>query len=59
MSLVIAAGISCSGTDSAVSRSLSVGAAIDPDVGDHTDEILLDLGYDDEEIERLHNQGVV
>ena len=30
-----------------------------PDVGDHTDEILLDLGYDDEEIERLHNQGVI
>ena len=30
-----------------------------PDVGDHTDEILLGLGYDDKEIERLHDQGVV
>jgi len=30
-----------------------------PDVGDHTDEILVGLGYDNEEIVRLHEQGVV
>ena len=30
-----------------------------PDVGNHTDEILTDLGYDREEILRLHEQGVV
>ncbi|MBW3631870.1 MAG: CoA transferase [Chloroflexi bacterium] len=30
-----------------------------PDVGDHTNEILSDLGYDEEEIVRLHEQGAV
>ena len=30
-----------------------------PDVGDHTDEILRSLGYDGEEIVRLHDREVV
>jgi itaconate CoA-transferase len=30
-----------------------------PDVGEHTEEILSDLGYDQEEIGRLHHQGAV
>jgi crotonobetainyl-CoA:carnitine CoA-transferase CaiB-like acyl-CoA transferase len=30
-----------------------------PDVGDHTDEVLGDLGYAPEDIARLHEQGVV
>jgi crotonobetainyl-CoA:carnitine CoA-transferase CaiB-like acyl-CoA transferase len=30
-----------------------------PDVGDHTDEVLIDLGYDKKEIAGLHEQGIV
>jgi len=30
-----------------------------PDVGEHTDQILAELGYPPEEIERLHKDGVV
>ncbi|MBA3450644.1 MAG: CoA transferase, partial [Chloroflexia bacterium] len=30
-----------------------------PDVGEHTDEILIGLGYEQEEIVRLHEKGAV
>ncbi len=30
-----------------------------PDVGDHTDEVLAELGYDPEAIARLHEQGAI
>ena len=30
-----------------------------PGVGEHTDAILAELGYDDEHIARLHEAGVV
>ena len=42
-----------------LSRTPSHVVAHPPAQGEHTDEVLRELGYDDAEIERLKSQGIV
>ena len=42
-----------------MSRSTGTWASPTPELGEHTDEILADLGYDPAEIERLRREGAI